>query len=38
MTKEVRWARRPHEGHAINQPLEPDLELLQVGPGTPRGK
>ena len=38
MAKETRWARRPYDGHAINQPMEPDLELLQVGPATPGGE
>ena len=38
MAKETRWTRRPYDGHAINQPLEPDYELLQVGPGTPGGE
>ena len=35
MAEAVRWSTRPNDGYAINQPLEPDLELLQVGPGTP---
>lgn len=38
MSEEVRWTTRPYDGHAINQPLEPDLDLLQVGPGTPGGE
>ncbi len=35
MPTETRWARRPHDGHAVNQPIAPDLELLQIGLGTP---
>ena len=38
MPEDVRWAARPYDGHAINRPLEPDHELLQVGPGTPGGE
>jgi len=38
MAEDVRWSTRPNDGYAINQPLEPDLELLQVGPGTPGGE
>ena len=38
MSEDVRWTTRPYDGHAINQPLEPDLDLLLVGPGTPGGE
>ena len=38
MSEDVRWTTRPYGGHAINRPLEPDLDLLQVGPGTPGGE
>ena len=38
MTEDVRWATRPYDGHVINRPIEPDLDLLQVGPGTPGGE
>ena len=37
MSQEVRWSTGPYDGHAINSTLAPDLELLQVGPGTPGG-
>ena len=38
MSKDVRWTTRPYDGYAINRPLEPDFDLLQVGPGTPGGE
>ena len=37
MSDEIRWATRPYDGYSINQPSTPDLDMLQVGPGTPGG-
>ena len=38
MTDDVRWAKQPFDGHAINRPLQEDAELTHVGPGTPGGE
>ena len=38
MAENPRWATRPYDGHATNRPMDPDFELLQVGPGTPGGR
>ena len=36
--QETRWPRKPYDGYAIRNPLEPDEEFLHVGPSTPCGE
>lgn len=36
--KEVRWTKRPYDGYAIRNSLEPDVSFLEVGPATPTGE
>ncbi len=38
MSEEVRWSHKPFGGYHINGPLEEDVELTHVGPGTPCGE
>jgi phenylpropionate dioxygenase-like ring-hydroxylating dioxygenase large terminal subunit len=38
VSEENRWTTRRYGGYDTRLPLEPDLELAQVGPGTPGGE
>lgn len=38
MDEGARWAEKPYDGYRIRHSVEPELELLQVGPGTPGGE
>ena len=38
MSAETRWTTRKFGGYDINRPLEEDVELTHVGPGTPCGE
>lgn len=35
---DTRWPRKPYDGYATRNPLEPDPEFLHVGPSTPCGE
>ena len=38
MTNETRWTNTKFGGYHINQPLEEDVNLTHIGPGTPFGE
>jgi phenylpropionate dioxygenase-like ring-hydroxylating dioxygenase large terminal subunit len=35
---DIRWSERPYDGYAIRDSLEPDVDMLQVGPSTLGGE